>query len=58
MHTNFAEWTEWALIPGTVLLLAAVHRLDLLAIVVPAAVLAAFALCSGRSKEPDAQRKM
>jgi hypothetical protein len=58
MHTNLVEWTEWALTPATVILLAAIHRLDLLAIVVPVAVLAAYAISSGCSKTADTQRKM
>lgn len=58
MDNSLADWTEWALIPGSVLLLAAIHRLDLLVIVVPIAVLAGYALCSRCSKGADAQRKM
>lgn len=58
MHTDFVDWTEWALIPAAVLLLAAIHRLDLLAIVVPVALLAAYAVSGGCSKTPNTQRKM
>lgn len=59
MHTNLVEWTEWALIPATVILLAAIHRLDLLAIVIPSALLAAYAMCSGGCpKHERTQRKM
>lgn len=58
MHSDLVEWTEWVLIPAAVLLLAAVHRLDLLAIVIPVAILAAYTLCRGCSRNAYTQRKM
>lgn len=59
MHSDLVDWTEWALIPATVILLAAIHRLDLLAIVIPSALLAAYAMCSGGCpKQEHTGRKM
>jgi hypothetical protein len=48
VNSKVMDWTEWILIPAAVLLLVALHRLELLVIVVPLTFLAAYAVV-----EPD-----
>jgi hypothetical protein len=50
MKSQVMDWTEWILVPAAVLLLAALHRLDLVVFIVPGAVLLAYAVTgsSGR----------
>jgi hypothetical protein len=52
------DCTEWILIPAAVLLLAAMHRADLLVIVVPLALLVAYMLCGSAASHSSAQRKI
>jgi hypothetical protein len=44
MKLQISDWTEWVLIPTAVFVLAAFHRLELLVIIVPVAVLAGYTL--------------
>ena len=44
MKLQIMDWTEWVLIPMAVLLLAALHRLELVVIIVPVSLLAAYTL--------------
>jgi hypothetical protein len=55
---NATDCTEWVLIPAAVLLLAAVHRAELLVIVVPLALLMAFLLCGTGTSRNSEQRKI
>lgn len=58
MKNQVTDWTEWVLIPAAVLLLAAIHRLDLLVIVIPSAVLAAFAVSQSSGAAKTTRRKI
>ena len=44
MKRQISDWTEWVLIPTAVFVLVAFHRLELLVIIVPVAVLAGYTL--------------
>ena len=55
---NVADRIEWILIPVAVLILAAVHRADLLVIVVPLALLVAYLLCGINASRESEQRKI
>jgi len=44
MKRQISDWTEWVVIPTAVFVLAAFHRLELLVIIVPVAVLAGYTL--------------
>jgi len=50
--------SEWLLISAAVLLLAAMHRADLIVIVVSIALLVAYILCSAASNRDHGQRKI
>lgn len=58
MKLQISDWTEWVLIPMAVLLLAALHRLDLLVIIVPIAVLTGYALSAALADGNSSQRKI
>jgi hypothetical protein len=58
MNSLISDWTEWLLTPAAVLVLAALHRLDLVVIVVPLAVLLAYVMCSKDPKQEFTRRKM
>jgi hypothetical protein len=58
MKSHITNWTELLLIPAAVLLLAAFHRLDLLVIVVPVSILAAYALSGMLTENNSSQRKI
>lgn len=58
MKSRVMDWTEWVLVPLAVLLLAACHRLELLAIVVPIAILAAYAVSRSFANDNSSQRKI
>lgn len=58
MKLQISDWTEWVLIPMAVLLLAALHRLDLLVIIVPIAVLTGYALSAALADDNSSQRKI
>lgn len=58
MKSQITNWTELFLIPAAVLLLAAFQRLDLLIIVVPVSVLAAYALSGMLTDHNSSQRKI
>jgi len=57
MNSQVMSWTEWVLIPVAVLLLALLHRLDLLAVIVPVSVLAGYA-ASERCLRRNSSRRM
>ena len=57
MKLQIIDCTEWVLIPMAVLLLAAFHRLELLVIIAPVSLLAAYAL-SAVTDAHSSQRKI
>jgi hypothetical protein len=58
MKLQIMDWTEWVLIPMAVLLLAAFHRLELLVIIVPASLLAGYALSEVLADGHSSRRKI
>ena len=58
MKLQISDWTEWVLIPTAVLLLAALHRLELVVIIVPVSVLAGYALAEVLTDGNSSQRKI
>lgn len=58
MESKTSDWIEWILIPVAVVLLAVLHRLDLLAIVVPISVVAAYALALKSQGQNSGRRKI
>ena len=58
MKQQISDWTEWVLIPTAVLLLAALHRLELMVVIVPLSVLAGYAVAELLTDSDSSQRKI
>jgi hypothetical protein len=55
---NRTDGIEWVLIPAAVLLLALLHRAELIAIIVPLALLVAYFACGSSQSRESHQRKI